>query len=281
MDNEGSAGFSEMVEDIEDSGYIVRDNFMDNSNLGFISEEELQTTDIFVIINPRRDFSSDEIELIYNFVNDGGNLIVICDSLGSVNTTNQLLGQFALAFSNEVILNPEVSFNASKKTFNYAVPLATTNSNTYHTVDSEELWRINCSQKLSEDTELPYENRTLMLIKKPSEGTVTILGTKEFLKNDRYQQDKGIWHYILAILTRDSTPSCIILNPFEIQLPANNPEFFNTTFIIHYEISSLNELTGEEELVRKVDLSFAINPSLTFAGSSGIENISEESYEEI
>ena len=278
--NDGPSGFTEMVEDIEDLGYDINDNFMTNSNLGFISKNTLRKADIFIVINPKRDFADDEKVALYDFVEDGGNLIVICDSLSSINTTNQLLEHFGIAFRKEIILNPEINFNGSNMTFNYAVPFSDNSSHLSQT-DSEELFHINCSQQSNRNTKAVHENNTIMLTKGWSEGKITFLGTKEFLKNERYQQNKELWHYTLNVLTKSFDPSYIVFDPFEIQIPINDPEFFNTTFFIDYQVSSLNEFTGKEELIKKVNLSFEVNSLPDFGSSrkATIGNISEDIYE--
>ncbi|WP_406657581.1 DUF4350 domain-containing protein [Methanolobus sp. ZRKC2] len=223
LNNNGPAGFSTMVENTEDLGYVIDDNFMANSNLGFISKTSLKQVDIYVIINTKRDFADDEKAALYDFVENGGNLIVICDSLNSIDATNRLLKQFDVAFSKEIILNPKINFNDSNMTFNYAVPITKIDSHIYRTIDfedSEELFRINSSRQARRGNETKDENTTIVLAKRVSEGNIAIFGTKEFLKNNRYEQDKVIWHSTLNALTWNfDEHSTVMLEAFEIQIP--------------------------------------------------------------
>lgn len=271
LENHGPSGFGEFRDDLEESGYYVRDNFLESNDLGSISKTALGSSDIYVLINLKRSISTDEQEALGEYVQEGGNIIVICDSPESVPYTNQVLQQFNLSFEQRVILCPKIILNNRTFHFDYAIPLNESLSDKSASSISEgrDSTRIDATYEPDKSQSNNYETSPIFISKPVEEGKVVAIGTKEFLKNDRYAQDKEIWYHVQDILSKDMVSSELILTPFELRIPIDDTEFADTTFVVNYQLRSINKSTGSEELIKNVTLSLEYNPSMT------VDNLSQ------
>lgn len=155
--------------------------------------------------------------------------------------------------------------------FDYAIPLNESLSDKSASSISEgrDSTRIDATYEPDKSQSNNYETSPIFISKPVEEGKVVAIGTKEFLKNDRYAQDKEIWYHVQDILSKDMVSSELILTPFELRIPIDDTEFADTTFVVNYQLRSINKSTGSEELIKNVTLSLEYNPSMT------VDNLSQ------
>jgi len=215
LETDGPAGFNRFKQDIEDLGYSIDDNFASNKNLGFISNSTLNERDTIVVINPKRSLGNNEISDLNEFIENGGNLIVICDSLDSIYPANQILGVFDISFKREYLLDTKIGI-LKNKTINlkYSIPVE------YRGSDRDNLFTIKGTASFSKDvlleTEQYEQEKTILMVSKKSKGKVIALGSKEPLTNHRYSENKELVYLILQIIESDD----IILKPEVIYTPS-------------------------------------------------------------
>jgi len=198
LETDGPAGFNRFKQDVEDSGYSIDDNFASNKNLGFISKSTLDKSDTIVVINPKRSLKKHEISNLNEFIENGGSLIVICDSLDSIYHANQILDPFDISFKREYLLDTKIGI-IKNKTINlkYSIPVE------YRGSDRDSLFTINGTANFSKDilleTEQYEQEKTILIAGQKSKGKVIALGSKEPLTNHRYNENKELVYLILQI----------------------------------------------------------------------------------
>ncbi|AKB24322.1 hypothetical protein MSMTP_0853 [Methanosarcina sp. MTP4] len=226
LQSRGPAGFSELAEDLESFGYIVNDNFMSNSNFGYLAEPSLHESDIVVIINPKR--SLDNIETLYlmNFVENGGNLIVICDSPDSVFNSNLILDPYDIYFKREYLLNTHVNISSNKSiNLGYSIPLDEWEVYTGHPKEFDENpLRLKGISEVSRDLfseEISGEEYTILMAKNFQQGKVIALGNKDFLTNYRFNENKELLYFILNYIECEDEEGMqgLSYNPSELYIP--------------------------------------------------------------
>ncbi|WP_440956356.1 DUF4350 domain-containing protein [Methanosarcina sp. Mfa9] len=226
LQNRGPAGFSELAEDLESLGYVVNDNFMSNSNFGYLAESRLHESDIVVIINPGRSLGNIETLDLMNFVENGGNLIVICDSPDSVFNSNLILDPYDIYFKREYLLDTHVNISSNKSiNLSYSIPLDEWEVNTgYQKKFDENPLRLKGISEVSRDlfSEVSYgEEHTILMAKNFQQGKVIALGNKDFLTNYRFNENKELLYFILNYIECEDEDGIqgLSYNPSELHIP--------------------------------------------------------------
>lgn len=226
IQNRGPAGFSELAEDLESLGYVVNDNFMSNSNFGYLAELRLQESDIVIIINPRRSLDNIETFELLNYVENGGNLIVICDSPDSVFDSNLILDPYDIYFKREYLFNTHVNISSNKSiNLGYSIPLEEWEVNTgYPKKFDENPLKLKGNSEVSRDlfSEARYgEEHTILMAKNFQKGKIIALGNKDFLTNYRFNENKELLYFILNYIEYEDNEGMqgFSYKPSELYIP--------------------------------------------------------------
>ena len=220
LETDGPAGFNRFKQDIEDLGYSIDDNFASNKNLGFISKSTLDERDTIVVINPKRSLEIYESSDLNEFIENGGNLIVICDSLDSIYPANQILSISDISFKREYLLDTKIGI-LKNKTINlkYSIPVE------YSGSDRDNLFTINGTANFSKDilleTEQYEQEKTILIASQKGKGKVIALGSKEPLTNHIYSEDKELVYLILRIIESDdiTLKPEVTYTPLTLEIP--------------------------------------------------------------
>lgn len=211
FENQGPAGFSLFKAHLEESGYVVDDTISQKKNLGAISRSTLSGYSAIFIVNPLRTLSRSEVNLLTSFVENGGTLVVICDSPEARSPANLVLQKFDLSFQQEVLLNTRINALLNGAVVQCAIPVVYGPDDElepfprYEWVEPDRLAAIPDAMNLSSvytlngSADRVYDlvtgaecyggERILMAVVPASNGTVIALGTKELLTNYRYSED--------------------------------------------------------------------------------------------
>ncbi|MCQ1536901.1 DUF4350 domain-containing protein [Methanosarcina sp. KYL-1] len=226
LQNSGPAGFSELAGGLESLGYVVNDNSMTNSNFGYLAESNLQESDLVVIINPKRSLENTETSNLMNFVENGGNLIVICDSPESIFNSNLILDPYDIYFKREYLLNTHVNISKNKSVnLGCSIPLEEWKVYTESTAFEENPFRLNGSSEISKDLffeeERIGEEHTILMAKNFRQGKVIALGNKDFLTNYRFNENRELLYLVLNYIESEDNEEMQELSyrPSEFSIP--------------------------------------------------------------
>lgn len=230
FDNQGPAGFSVWKSDLVASGHSVDDTLSLDKSLGTLAHIDLLNYDVFVIVNPLRETTEDEREQITSFVNEGGSLVVICDTPAAIHGANLILQKYNISFKQEIHLNTKIDALPGTPSVNTAIPL---NYGTVpvpgadhkqellpryewvepdgharpHTINQSSVYFMhgtsNHAFDLATGMEASAGEEILVMAAPVSEGAVIALGTKELLTNYRYDEGRHLVEHLMAFIEDD------------------------------------------------------------------------------
>ena len=236
LEDESDTGFDKTKKYIADENYII-----DKIYLPSVSSVPVDC-DVLVIASPKKSYTQNELNLIDNYLNEGGHLLIMLDAFIEADF-NPLLNKWGIKTSNKFIVDPAKSY-----WFQPIIPLITEYS--YHKI----------TEKLKYATFFPTVTPIEILDKKP-EGVDIVsiaktspeswiennINSKE-VKFNPSEDKKGAWPIIVALekkIDQNKSTRVVIVG--------------DTDFASNYAISSygnldlllniLNWLAGKEELI--------------------------------
>lgn len=204
IDSESSVGLSILKEELELEGFYVTDNVLMNIEADEVTKRLLQRADVLVLVNPNRDFSSGEMDLVKNFVNGGGKLLLICDTPESAENMNELSRTFSVEFMGNYFLGDDLvisSQNISPVHLTSAIPLDL-KVETEVSLQSGEI----DAKKWFSVWERPEEiikrdNFTVFARVRYGKGSVAFLGDKDVLLNENIVKGDNL-QFVQSIFDR-------------------------------------------------------------------------------
>lgn len=272
FENQGPAGFSAFKTHLEESGCRVDDTISRGENLGVISSSTLSGYDTVFIVNPLRVFSRSEVNQLTAFAEDGGTLVVVCDSPKARSPANLILQRFDLLFQQELLLNTTINALPGSPVVQCAIPLNYGPDDALeplpryewvkpdrlaipHATDWSRIYALNGTADRTYDlltgTEGSGGERALMMAIPASDGTVIALGTKELLTNYRYAEGAHLTRVLMDLFEGRSPGGCAIWNSGVAHYPDRLSIKFKEDMI---SLSSLT-LTNFDDQPVSVDIS--------------------------
>jgi hypothetical protein len=248
FENQGPAGFSAFKTHLEESGCRVDDTISRGENLGVISSSTLSGYDTVFIVNPLRTLSRSEIDQLTSFAENGGTLVVVCDSPKARTPANLILQRFDLSFQRELLLNTKVNALPSSPVVQCAIPLGYGPDNELeplpryewvepdwlaipHATNQTRTCTLNGTAGRSYDlltgTERYGGERVLMVAIPASNGTVIALGTKELLTNYRYAEGGHLTRVLTDLFEMNHLWGSCAMRSFGV---AHYPDQFSIKF---------------------------------------------------
>ena len=242
LNNDSSVGFSILKEEMEKKGFNVDNNIKLGENAGRIEKTLLKKSNIFVIVNPNRNLSLDELTLLRDFVMNGKKLILICDkpeSLKYINIVSEWFGAKFLPY----YLGRELQVKNVK--FISPMPLCLE-------MKPEISLKVNCTAKEWKSTwELPEKNIcedefTIFAGMSYGKGKIAFLGDKDFLMNENITKNMEFVDNILDWLQQGKPNDKIIFSPETLEFLNGK----NGSGICTIRIENIGEVT--QHLIFKI-----------------------------
>lgn len=241
---EGPAGFSEFKRDAYRMGFSVDDNFMSDKSLDSISGSTMNS-DTIVIVNPMRELEGDEVNMLNNYVENGGNLLVICDSLDSVYYANRILESFGVLFEHEYLLDTRIDVMRNESIeLEFAIPVEPGEFTVNGTA--------NYSRDLFLDREEYNKKKPVLSAVEYGGGKVVALGSKESFMNQNYDKEKEFVNLVLHLLVSDD----VSMKP-KINIAPDRMEI-----VLIGEKASLNTITLENSENYPINVSVVVPEAL-------------------
>lgn len=98
LDDYGPCGYSFLRDELVLTGYQATDSLSLKLDCAEITEKELGNAHLLVVINPNRDISWAERSRILNALASGGNVLLVCDRLSTIDHANSLARSFGVEF---------------------------------------------------------------------------------------------------------------------------------------------------------------------------------------
>ena len=201
IEDDGSVGLSTLRWELESEGFEVIDNLEMLVNADTITKTLLNRTDVLIIVNPKRCLDWEEMDLIKDFVEGGGKLLLISDTPESSANMNAFSSRFGVEFLNyylgdEIVIDS----NIGELFFISPVPLSLekgpevsiqtnfTEAKAWHSV-----WEMP-GRKIEE------ENFTVFAGIRYGNGSIAFLGDKDILLNANIMQGDNL-DFIMSIFT--------------------------------------------------------------------------------
>jgi hypothetical protein len=201
IDDDSSVGLSTLRWELESEGFEVTDNLEMEVKADTISERLLTRADFLIIVNPNRCLDWEETDLIRDFVEGGGKLLLISDTPESSEKMNAFSSRFGVEFL-DYYLGDEIKINSNigELFFISPVPLALeeepevsiqtdfTEAKAWHSV-----WE-RPGRKIEEG------NFTVFAGIRYGNGSIAFLGDKDILLNEYIMQGDNL-DFIMSIFT--------------------------------------------------------------------------------
>lgn len=252
FDNQGPAGFSDLKNFLEKSGFNVMDSVSKRINFGIITDVVLKKANYYFIVNPMRVPNANEIDLLSSYVTKGGNLFLICDSPEAINNSNMIAKKYGLSFQNEQLEGVNLSFLQNSPQVNRAIPLAFGGDDTsYEWIDEYSLEPsykkymnssiiLNATAEHSHDLVNGTENnageRIVLANIQEGKGSVTALGTSELFTNNRMDEGEAMVQYLFNLskagkkLAPEYKPALTYPKVWYVKFSGNKTNQFPITF---------------------------------------------------
>ena len=201
IDDDSSVGLSTLSWELESVGFEVSDNLEMQEKADTISEKLLNRSDVLIIVNPNRYLGWVETDLIRDFVEGGGKLLLISDTPESSEKMNAFSRRFGVEFL-DYYLGDEIEINSSisELFFISPVPLALekepevslqtdfTEAKEWHSV-----WEL-------PEGEIEGGNFTVFAGIRYGTGSIAFLGDKDILLNENIMKCDNL-DFIMSIFT--------------------------------------------------------------------------------
>ena len=201
IEDDSSVGLSTLRWELESEGFEVTDNLEMQVNADTITERLLNRTDVLIIVNPNRYLDWEETDLIKDFVEAGGKLLLISDTPESSANMNAFSSRFGVEFLNyylgdEIVIDS----NIGKLFFSSPVPLALeeepevflqtnfTEAKAWHSV-----WEL-------PGREIEGGNFTVFAGIGYGNGSIAFLGDKDILLNANIMKGDNL-DFVMSIFT--------------------------------------------------------------------------------
>ena len=201
IDDDRSVGLSTLRWELEFEGFEVSDNLEMQEKADTITKKLLNRTDVLIIVNPKRCLDWEETDLIIDFVEGGGKLLLISDTPESSANMNAFSSRFGVEFLNYYLGDEiEIDSNISELFFISPVPLALekvpevavqtdfTGAKAWHSV-----WELPVG-------EIEGGNFTVFAGISYCNGSIAFLGDKDILLNENIMKGDNL-DFVMSIFT--------------------------------------------------------------------------------
>jgi len=201
IEDDSSVGLSTLRWELESEGFEVTDNLGMQEKADTITERLLSRADVLIIVNPNRYLDWDETDLIRDFVEEGGNLLLISDTPESSAYMNAFSRRFGVEFLNYYLGDEiEIDSNIRELSFISPVPLAleeepevTLQTNFTEAKEWHSVWERPV-RKIEEC------NFTVFAGIRYGKGSIAFLGDKDILLNENIMKGDNL-DFVMCIFT--------------------------------------------------------------------------------
>lgn len=210
IDSEGSLGLSILKEELEFEGFDVTDNLHMKVESAKVTDALVGRANILVLVNPTRRFETEEIDLIKDFVENGGKLILVSDTPESARYMNGLSRKFGGEFLEYFLGNNlTLSYGGNKTRLISPIPLdlGVEPEISLQTELDAKVW-FSVWERPGEIVK--RDNFTVFGGVRYGEGSVAFLGDKDVLlnenivKGDNLQFVQSIFNWLVYEKPRDT-----------------------------------------------------------------------------
>lgn len=192
IDSESSVGMSLLRDELMLEGFDATDNVLMNIEGDEITNSLISRSNVLVLVNPNREFNKNEINLIKNFVNDGGKLLLVSDSPESSEYMNDIskifggefLGYYSLGYGPAVTTNNENFSSAGVNTLYLITPIPIKVLEPDISISARTLAREWFSRWELSGEVIKEGDFMIFAGKSYGKGKVAFLGDKDILLND-------------------------------------------------------------------------------------------------
>ncbi len=115
IDSQSSVGMSTLRDELMLEGFDAADNVLMNIEADEITDRLLKRSNVLVLVNPNREFSEKEKDLVKNFVENGGKLLLVSDTPESAEYMNDLSMIFGAEFLGGYYLGQSLTAHATNE----------------------------------------------------------------------------------------------------------------------------------------------------------------------
>jgi hypothetical protein len=201
IEDDSSVGLSTLRWELEFEGFEVTDTLEMQEKADTITSRLLNRTDVLIIMNPTRYLDWEETDLIRDFVEAGGKLLLISDTPESSAKMNAFSRRFGVKFLDYYLGDEiEIDSNISELLFISPVPLAleeepevSLQTNFTEAKEWHSVWEL-------PGGEIEGGNFTVFAGIRYGNGSIAFLGDKDILLNEYIMKGDNL-DFIMSIFT--------------------------------------------------------------------------------
>ncbi|WP_340817885.1 hypothetical protein [Methanolobus sp. WCC4] len=217
IDSYSGVGVALLADELRLEGYDVKEtNDFHNVDCSMITDDMLNSTDILVLINPRRSFSFEEKIVVNKFVTNGKSLLLVCDNPESIEYANTLSSVFGAWFLPQYLGDVFINSTLGQMHFYSPLPIIT---------DIEPDISIQYEGSAGDWTnrwiipEKTYNSSYSILSGfNYGEGRIILLGDSDILQNENFNANKDFNMLVFDYLCNNDTDTKVSYSPDALQI---------------------------------------------------------------
>ncbi|MBD3206689.1 hypothetical protein GF319_10155 [Candidatus Bathyarchaeota archaeon] len=248
VQDEGFNEYALLLLALKDNGLDVSDTIILEGDVEKIDKAVLNKALLYVIVNPVRDFSEGDKEILSEYVSAGGSLILLSDSPSSIKHANSLSASTMFKFEFE-------STESKTLTLNYKDDQVRMHNPSH----------IKCPHPVEE---LVSGGHTIYCKQKYGSGSLYLIGDKDFMSDNLILKDDNL-RFTLQIFSdavgKDKTPLLADISP----PPPADKTISPGSMLITYPSAKMNEVYGYWKGIAVLAVD-TIGPTVLYKGDSNI-----------